>query len=102
MRNADWSNAGDKHNEGVFGPVEALARKRTTAFTGRTPTTLKISRGLLEAVSEYETKMVYWLSDLHRLAEPFEMAEGTVRDSRRFVTEKGKVGWVCLRTKVGD
>lgn len=40
---------------------------------------------------------------LATLAEPFDKAEGRVRDSRRFfVSENGRFGWVPLRTKVGD
>ncbi len=40
---------------------------------------------------------------LSALAEPFDMAEGRVRDVRRFfVSENGGFGWVPLRTEVGD
>jgi hypothetical protein len=37
------------------------------------------------------------------LADPFDKAEGRVRDARRFfVSKNGKFGWVPLRAKVGD
>jgi hypothetical protein len=40
---------------------------------------------------------------LRTLAEPFDKAEGRVRDSRRFfVSENGRFGWVPLRTNIGD
>jgi len=40
---------------------------------------------------------------LETLAAPFDVAEGRVRDARRFfVSENGKFGWVPLRTEVGD
>jgi hypothetical protein len=40
---------------------------------------------------------------LKTLADPFDKAEGRVRDGRRFfVSENGRFGWVPLRTKVSD
>ncbi|KAK5655756.1 hypothetical protein OQA88_5293 [Cercophora sp. LCS_1] len=37
------------------------------------------------------------------LADPFDKAEGRVRDARRFfVSKNGKFGWVPRRTEVGD
>jgi len=40
---------------------------------------------------------------LQKMAEPFEEAEGRVRDARNFfVSRCGRIGWVPFRTQIGD